>query len=34
MSVAVGCAATRSIRNGSVPVEIEEVPEGLREKVF
>jgi predicted dehydrogenase len=34
MSVAVGCAATHSIRNGSVPVEIEDVPQDLREDVF
>jgi len=34
MSVAVGCAATRSIRNGWTPVDIPAVPEEVREKVF
>lgn len=34
MSVAVGYAATQSIRNGSQPADVPPVPEDIREKVF
>jgi predicted dehydrogenase len=34
MSVAVGCAATESIRNGWLPVDVPPVPEDIRAKVF
>jgi len=34
MSVAVGCAATSSIRNGWAPVDIPLVPEGIRSRVY
>ena len=34
MSVAVGCAATQSIRNGWQPMDIPPVPEDIRDKVF
>ena len=34
MSVAVGCAATWSIRNGWQPVDVPPVPEDIRDKVF
>jgi len=34
MSVATGCAATDSIRNNSIPVDVPAVPEELRDVVF
>ncbi len=34
MSVAVGCAATSSLRNGWQPMEVPPVPEDIRDRVF
>ena len=34
MSVAVGCAATWSIRNGWQAVDVPPVPEDIRDRVF